>query len=80
MHSVVCTVLDRLYFNRQRNAFDVQLFKFYIIRYVLHVSIIFLVIIRYNMNTLQVVNYIGHNTDLYWLTNCCAVEILLIRL
>jgi hypothetical protein len=26
------------------------------------------------MNTFQVVNYIGHNTDPYWLTNYCAVE------
>jgi hypothetical protein len=41
---------------------------------ILHVStIIFLVIIRYNVNTFQVVNYIGHNTDLYCLTNYCAV-------
>jgi hypothetical protein len=38
-----------------------------------------LVIIRYNMNTntFQVVNYIGHDTDPYWLTNYCAVEILI---
>jgi hypothetical protein len=27
------------------------------------------------MNTFQVVNYIGHNTDPYWLTNYCAVKI-----
>jgi hypothetical protein len=43
----------------------------------IHVSTIILVIIRYNMNTFQVVNYIGHNTDPYWLTNYCAVKILL---
>jgi hypothetical protein len=65
MHPVVCTILDRVYFNHQHNMYDVQLFKVYIIRYILHVSTIFLVIIRYNMNTLQVVNYIGHNTDSY---------------
>jgi hypothetical protein len=29
------------------------------------------------MNTFQVVNYIRHNRDLYWLTNYCAVDILL---
>jgi hypothetical protein len=29
------------------------------------------------MNTFQMVNYIGHNTDPYWLTNCCDVKILL---
>jgi hypothetical protein len=39
---------------------------------ILHVSTIILVIIRYNM---KVVNYIGHNTDPYWLTNYCAVKI-----
>jgi hypothetical protein len=72
-------ILDRLYFIHQHNTYDVQLLKFYIIRYILHVSTIFLVIISYNMNTLQVVNYIGHNTDPYWLTNCCAVEILLMN-
>jgi hypothetical protein len=27
------------------------------------------------MNIFQVGNYIEHNTDLYWLTNYCAVKI-----
>jgi hypothetical protein len=32
------------------------------------------------MNTFQVVNYIGHNMDPYWLTNYCAVKVLFYNL
>jgi hypothetical protein len=77
MHPVVYRILDYLYCDRQHNTFDVQLFIFYII-WLYSTTCFdhnFLVIIRYNMNTFQVINYIGHNTDPYWLTNYCAVKI-----
>jgi hypothetical protein len=71
MHPVVYRILDYVYCDRQHNTFDVQLFIFYIIWLYYMFRPEFLVIIRYNMNTFQVVIYIGHS----WLTNYCAVKI-----
>jgi hypothetical protein len=74
MHLVVYRILDHLYYDRQHNTFDVQLLIFYIIWLDYMFRPLFLVIITYNMNTFQVVNYIGQNTDPYWLTNYCVAR------